>query len=109
VSALEGGRLRVYICHPYSADPEGNVRAVRAICRAVVEEGHLPIAPHLYLPAFVDEATERALALALCLELVTMCDEVWVYGDEPTSGMRQEILHAARLGILCREKKVIDF
>ena len=60
----EGRHLRVYVCHPFGGDPEGNARKVRIICRALVEGGHLPIAPHLYLPAFVDERDERDLAIA---------------------------------------------
>ena len=61
-------------------------------------EGYLPIAPQIYLPEFIDEATERDLALKLCLALVTLSGEVRVYG-KPTEGMRLEIAEAHRLGI----------
>ena len=98
----EGRRLRVYVCHPFGGDQEGNARKVRVICRALVEGGHLPIAPHLYLPAFVDEGDERDLAIALCLELVAICDEVRVYGGTVTGGMRREIDRAEALGIPVR-------
>jgi hypothetical protein len=64
----------------------------------LVVEGHLPIAPQLYLPAFLDETTERNLALQFCLRLVALADEVRVYG-EPTAGMRLEIDEARRLEI----------
>jgi hypothetical protein len=94
--------LRVYVCHPFSGDPEGNARAVRVICRKLVESGHLPIAPHIYLPAFVDERTERELSLALCLELVAACDELHVFGESVTAGMLREIYRAQALGIPVR-------
>ena len=100
--STEGRLRRVYVCHPFGSDPEGNARAVRLICRALVESGCLPIAPHIYLPAFVDEATERDLAVALCLELVAVCDEVRVYGRTVTGGMRREIDRAEALGIPVR-------
>jgi len=64
----------------------------------VALEGCLPLAPQIYLPQFVDEETERSLALNLCFALVAISDEVRVYG-EPTAGMRLEIAEARRLGI----------
>jgi hypothetical protein len=58
----------------------------------------VPIAPHLILPAYIDESTERELALDHCLRLVAVADEVLVFGS-PTEGMRLEIAEARRLGI----------
>jgi len=95
---------RVYICHPFSADPEGNVRVIREVCRRVVGIGHNPIAPQLALPQFMDDATERARAMDLCLDLVGVCDEVWVFrrGAALTGGQLAEQAEALRLGkLLC--------
>lgn len=96
--------MKVYIAHPFSADIAGNTERIRQIARAVVTEGHVPIAPQLYLPAFVDEVTERELALRLCEELVAACDAVWLFGTHITAGMEREIAAAYRRGIpvLCR-------
>ncbi len=91
--------MRVYIAHPYAGDEAGNVQRVKAICRAVVAEGHLPIAPQLYLPAFVDEATDRELAMRFCLELVGCCDALWIYGARISKGMEREISTAQARGI----------
>ncbi len=88
----------IYVCHPYRSDPTGNRRRVARICRPLVRSGHLPLAPQVYLPAFLDEPTERALAMRLCLRLVSLAEEVRVYG-EPSEGMRLEIAEAERLGI----------
>ncbi len=87
----------VYVCHPFAADPAGNVERVRRICEALKHEC-VPLAPHLLLPTYIDEATERPLALAHCLRLVAAADEVRVFGA-PTEGMQLEIAEAQRLGI----------
>jgi hypothetical protein len=87
-----------FISHPFSSDPIGNGTAVKRIARQLVSDGRIPLAPQIYLPLFIDEATERNLALDLCLALVAMSDEVRVYG-EPSEGMRREIAEARRLGI----------
>jgi hypothetical protein len=68
------------------------------IVRQILLQGHIPLAPQIYLPQVIDEATERELALKICLGLVALSDEVRVYG-EPSAGMRLEIAEAHRLGI----------
>jgi hypothetical protein len=91
--------MKVYIAHPYAGDVAANVERVRAICRTVVAEGHLPIAPHLYLPGFIDEEIDRELALRFCLELVACCDALWLYGTRISPGMEREISAARERGI----------
>jgi DNA polymerase-3 subunit epsilon len=98
---------RVYVCHPFADDIPVNTARVRALCHCLVERGVLPIAPHLYLPEFVDEETERERALALCLELVGTCDELCVFGERITDGMAREIRHAKARGIPVRFEKEV--
>jgi hypothetical protein len=68
----------------------------------LLAERVLPIAPQLYLPHLIDEATQRERALDLCLELLATCDEVRVFGRRVSPGMERELQHAARLGIPIR-------
>lgn len=93
---------RIYVCHPYRNAPAENVERVTAICRALSASGHLPVAPQLYLPQFMDETTEREQALAMCLELLDASDEVRVYGQSITAGMRVEIERAEAGGLPVR-------
>jgi len=88
----------VYLSHPYAANPPFNRDRVLAISRKIIRRGYLPIAPQIYLPLLVDEATDRKLAIELCLGLLKVADAIWVYGS-PTDGMRLEIAEAERLGI----------
>jgi DNA polymerase III subunit epsilon len=93
---------RIYVCHPFADNPEGNSQRVGEICRALTESGFVPIAPQLYLPRFIDEATERDSALRLCIDLLDCSDELRVYGGRITKGMRGEIEHAESRGIPVR-------
>jgi dienelactone hydrolase len=88
----------IFVSHPYRADTKRNQDHVRDIARKLAVRGFLPLAPQIYLPLLLDETTERALALKLCLRLVGLSDLLRVYG-EPTEGMRLEIIEAQRLGI----------
>jgi len=92
---------KVYVCHPFSNDPAGNAKDIAFICGGIVEKGALPIAPQLYLPAFMDEVTQREQVLAFCLELLADCDLVLAFGT-PTAGMQRELDFARSRGIPVR-------
>ena len=85
----------VYICSKYRGDVETNVYNAQLYSRYAVEQGYIPIAPHLLLPQFVDEETERDLALFMGRVIMSKCSEVWVFGDERSEGMNAEIAYAA--------------
>ena len=74
-----------------------NRERVRQICEGLKDKC-VPLAPQLMLSAYINEATERDLAIAHCLGLVATADELLVYG-EPTEGMQLEIAEARRLEI----------
>ena len=54
----------------------------------------MPLPPHLWLPQFLSEETERDLAIGMDLRLLERCDELWVCGDEISEGMAAEIEYA---------------
>ena len=92
------GRFRpmVYICSPFSGDPEGNTEKAKRYCRYATQAGYLPFAPHLFFPLFLrDELPrERALGLSMAIVMLTKCSELWVFGDDMTGGMAKEIRKA---------------
>jgi len=90
---------KVYICHPFAGDEEGNSTKVLHICKELKQTGVIPIGPHIYLPQFIDESTERDLAMRMCIELIDVCDEIRVYGPTISPGMKQEIQYATDHGI----------
>lgn len=92
--------MTIYVCHRFANDMEGNTKRVREICRQLVDKGHLPIAPQLYLGQFMDEHTQRMKIMEFCLRMVTHCDEVWVYGREADAslGMKDEMAFARSVG-----------
>ncbi len=95
----------VFVSHAFSSDPISHGRRVAEIARDLSMRGHLPLAPQIYLPQFIDESSERELAMRVCLGFVARSDEVWSYGD-PTNGMRLEIAEAERLGIPVVRKEI---
>ena len=88
----------VYICSPYAGDHERNTEAAKAYSRFAVDNGCIPIAPHLLFPQFMEdeEEAERVLAMHFGNVLMDKCSEVWVFGERISEGMAAEIKRAKR-------------
>lgn len=94
--ALRAFRPIVYICSPFAGDIEKNVAAARTYSRFAVEQGYIPIAPHLLFPQFLDDSDpkERELGLFFGNAIMSKCSEIWVFGNHISSGMEAEIKRA---------------
>ena len=94
--ALRAFRPIVYICSPFAGDIENNVKAAQAYSRFAVDQGYIPIAPHLLFPQFLNDQNpkERQLGLFFGNALMSKCSEVWVFGDRISAGMEAEIKRA---------------
>ena len=64
--------------------------------RYAVDAGAIPLAPHLLLPLYLKEETERDLAMFMDMVLLGKCDELWVFGSEASPGMSAEIAKAKK-------------
>ena len=99
----------VYICSPYRGDIQANTSKARNFCSLASSQGCIPFAPHLLFTQFLDDskADERMMGLYMGMEMLRLCDELWVFG-EPTEGMASEIETAVQLGIPVRHHDLKD-
>lgn len=101
-------RKKVYVASRYAGDVEKNTAAALRYCRFVMKKHCIPVASHILYAAsgMLDDSSEeeRELGLMFGLSLLAVCDEVWVFG-EVSSGMKQEIIEAKKLGKLIRYVK----
>ena len=91
---MNAKRAVVYICSKYRGDIEANTKKARQYCRYALNQGCVPIAPHLLFPQFMDEESERELAMEADLQILSRCDEIWICGDEISAGMAAEAAFA---------------
>jgi len=87
---------KVFISHPYANDPIGNKEKVDKICRDLLKDNIcIPVSP-LHMFGYMDNDNYRKEVLEVCFRVISVCDEVWVYGH--SSGCNQEIQIAKKLG-----------
>lgn len=98
VKAARAYRPMVYVCSPFSGNVSGNIANARKYSRFAVEQGCIPIAPHLLFPQFLNDndLLERELGLHFGNVLMSKCSEVWVFGEIISAGMDVEIRRAKR-------------
>jgi len=98
MKASRAYRPIVYVCSPFSGDAAENIANARKYSRFAVEQGYIPIAPHLLFTQFLNDndITERELGLHFGNVLMRHCSEVWVFGEIISAGMDAEIRRAKR-------------
>lgn len=102
--AARAARYRplVYICSPFSGDVPGNTQKAIRYSRFAVDSHAIPIAPHLLFPLFMDEETERDLAMFMDMVILGRCEELWVFGGTVSAGMKAKIDKAKRKNMTVR-------
>ena len=93
----------VFIGHPINGDIEGNVKKVLEICAQVHRMGIIPVVPYLVSLQYLDDgvAADRELGMEANHECFYRhyIDELWLFGDHISNGMKQEVLLAREMGI----------
>lgn len=104
MAAKRSYRPLVYICSPFAGDEEGNARKARRYSRFAVKNGAIPLAPHLLFPQFLDEgrSAERAIGMFMGLVLLGKCEQLWVFGEDISTGMAAEIEKAEKRDMVIR-------
>ena len=91
----------VFVCSPFKNNPN-SIRMTKQYCRKLALEGDLPVAPHLYLPQFLNDADrkERDIGMKYGRRLMTLCTRIDVLEDEGISdGMKGDIEWAEMLDL----------
>lgn len=86
----------VYICSPFAGDEVENMAKAKVYCRFAMLKGYIPVAPHIYFPCFCYEESEREQVMKMNMVFLGKCQEVWVFGDVITPGMKAEIKQATK-------------
>ena len=95
----------IYIAHPISGDIIGNLFEVRQIVRHInlTEPDVVPFAHYFVdchaLDDNIPEERQRGIENDIALLSAGFINEMWLYGDRISNGMRHEIELARKLGI----------
>ena len=93
---------RVYICSQYGSrgDKATNLELAKFFCMLVIEEGKIPICPHLFYSQVLNDDVEsqRAAGMRIGLDLLKDCMELRIFTGI-SEGMKGEILKAREWGI----------
>lgn len=94
---------KVYICSPLGGDVERNLQRAKKYTEYALKCGTAPVVPHFYALCLDDNnPKEREIGMAAGLSLLWFCDEMWIFGDEVTEGMRSEMQFCKNLNIRTR-------
>jgi hypothetical protein len=93
----------VFVAHPISGDVSQNLEKVLKICEDIHTKDLVPVAPYLVSLQYLDDGVieDRELGVEANLECFRRgyVDELWLFGDKISSGMKKEVLLARKFNI----------
>ena len=99
----ENDKKVVFVGHPVSGDISGNIKKILNICKQIHNEHIIPCVPYLVPLQYLNDAIleDRELGIVANLECFRrgFIDEVWLFGDHISEGMKREIAFAEELNI----------
>lgn len=102
-------KKKVYICSPLGGNIEENLSKVKKYTRYALKCGTAPIVPHFYALCINDNnKTEREMGVSAGLSTLWFCDEMWIFGEKITEGMKKEIGFCKNLNIRMKTIKGIE-
>jgi len=90
-----GAKMNIFVCSPLRGDTKENLKNAQEYCRKIILNYDTPYAPHLYFTSFLNDnaPTERSMGMAAGQRWMERCEEMWVYGDIVSEGMKEEITY----------------
>lgn len=97
-------KLCVFVCSPYAGDVLKNTSNARRYLKFAADKGAVPFAPHLLYPQIMDDRDPKQRKQGLFFGMVWLrkCDEIWVFGNRVSNGMKLEIAEARKRRIPVR-------
>lgn len=100
---------KIYVCAPLGGNVPENLEKAKIYAEYALRCGAAPVAPHFYALCLNEhDPKERELGMSAGRSLLWFCDELWIFGDRITKGMRQEIDFCRLLNIKTRAVKDSD-
>ncbi len=94
---------RVYICSPLGGDVAAHIEQVKRYTLYALKCGMAPVVPHFYALVLDDNIPEeRELGRQAGMNLLWLCDEIWVFGEVISEGMEAEIRFCKNLNLPVR-------
>lgn len=91
---------RVYICSPLGGDVAAHIQQVKRYTLYALKCGMALVVPHFYALVLDDNITEeRELGRQAGMNLLWLCDEIWVFGEVISEGMEAEIRFCKNLNL----------
>lgn len=101
--------MRIYVSHPFSGKPENKAEVERIVTDLTKKyPEHIFYSP-IHAFGFMYNSVSYDRGMELCLDLLSLCDELWVFGDyDKSRGCRREIAYSIANGIECNLKSVLQ-
>ena len=100
-------KRKIYVSAPLGKDWDEDIENAAKYYEFTLQSECVPVGPHAYATMFgVNEASEIKCLRQAGMSLIWFCDEIWVFGEQITESMQEEISFGRNMKI--RMRKIRD-
>ena len=100
-------KRKVYVSAPLGEDWDEDIENAAKYYEFTLQSECVPVGPHAYATMFgLNEASEIKRLRQAGMSLIWFCDEIWVFGEQITESMQEEISFGRNMKI--RMRKIRD-
>ena len=100
-------KRKIYVSAPLGKDWDEDIENAAKYYEFTLQSECVPVGPHAYATMFgVNEASEIKRLRQAGMSLIWFCDEIWVFGEQITESMQEEISFGRNMKI--RMRKIRD-
>ena len=100
-------KRKIYVSAPLGKDWDEDIENAAKYYEFTLQSECVPVGPHAYATMFgVNEASEIKRLRQVGMSLIWFCDEIWVFGEQITESMQEEISFGRNMKI--RMRKIRD-
>ena len=100
-------KRKIYVSAPLGEDWDEDIENAAKYYEFTLQSECVPVGPHAYATMFgVNEASEIKRLRQAGMSLIWFCDEIWVFGEQITESMQEEISFGRNMKI--RMRKIRD-
>lgn len=97
-------KRKIYVSAPLGKDWDEDIENAAKYYEFTLQSECVPVGPHAYATMFgVNEASEIKRLRQAGMSLIWFCDEIWVFGEQITESMQEEISFGRNMKIRMRQ------
>lgn len=102
-------KKKIYVCAPFGENLQEEIEEAKLYYEHVLKQGGVPVGPHAYAVMLGSGTEQKKKQMRQAgMSLLWFCDEVWVFGENQTENMQEELCFCRNMKLKIKRIKKLE-